>query len=205
MLAYTSRTGTKTTIAALREAQWRLLISSTEQRSPPPGFRYAIDNGAWSAYTQGTDWNEESFLRLLERIGDGADFVVAPDIVTGGLKSLELTRAWLPRLERCRLVLVPLQNGIEPQHVAPLVNDRVGLFVGGDDEYKLGTLGRWGTFARKVGCYLHVGRVNTQKRIWLCAQAGANSFDGTSPVLFPKNLERLERARRQMNFVFDTV
>ena len=35
------------------------------------------------------------------------------------------------------------------------------------------------------------------RRIRLCQDAGADSFDGTSPVLFPKTLGKLDRERRQ--------
>ena len=61
----------------------------------------------------------------------------------------------------------------------------------------------WGTFSREVGCHYHVGRVNSQRRIHLCAQAGAHSFDGSSASMLPDKLEVLERGRRQLNFILD--
>lgn len=203
MIAYTSLTGNKRRLPLLRAAGWRLFVSATNLTTPYEGFNYAIDNGAWTAYTKSIPWNERKFVRAITKIGDGADFIVVPDIVRGGLESLEFSKSWLPRLERFQLVLLPLQDGMEEEHVIELVGPRVGLFLGGGDEYKLGTMARWGTFARKVGCYYHVGRVNSQRRIHLCEQAGAHSFDGSSAASRPGKLEVLERGRRQCNFVFD--
>jgi hypothetical protein len=45
--------------------------------------------------------------------------------------------------------------------------------------------------------HYHVGRVNTARRIRLCAEAGADSFDGTSVTMFSCTLPLLESARRQ--------
>lgn len=203
VIAYTSLTGNKRRLPKLRAAGWRLFVSATNLRKPSDGFLYAIDNGAWTSYRKGTPWREDLFVRAIDQLGDGAEFIVTPDIVAGGLESLELTKAWLPRLECFPLVLLPLQNGMEPDHVRELVGSRVGIFLGGDDEYKLSTMALWGTFSREVGCYYYVGRVNSQKRIHLCAQAGAHSFDGSSASMFPGKLEVFERGRRQFSFVFD--
>lgn len=63
MIAYASRTGTRRNLDALRGAGWRLLVSATGVHRHE-GFRYAIDNGAWTAYQAGTLWNESAFLRL---------------------------------------------------------------------------------------------------------------------------------------------
>jgi len=45
--------------------------------------------------------------------------------------------------------------------------------------------------------YFHVGRVNTARRIRLCAEAGADSFDGTSVSRYAQTLPLLESARQQ--------
>lgn len=54
----------------------------------------------------------------------------------------------------------------------------------------------WGALARDTGCYLHVARVNTVRRVRLCDAAGADSFDGSSVTRFACNLPRLDFARR---------
>ena len=78
-----------------------------------------------------------------------------------------------------------------------IVTGRVGIFVGGTTEWKLSTLLDWGRFAATSGCWLHVGRVNTTRRIALCAAAGADSSDGSSAVQFPSTEGKLRRASTQ--------
>jgi hypothetical protein len=124
--------------------------------------------------------------------------VVAPDIVAGGLDSLRMSVSWLPRLDVARRVLIPVQDGMTAGDVAPLLCDRIGIFVGGSTDWKLRTMLEWGDLAHHRRAYLHVGRVNTARRIHACAYAGAHSFDGSSVTRFAKTLPLLEHARRQL-------
>ena len=62
--------------------------------------------------------------------------------------------------------------------VRPLLDRRIGLFVGGSTLWKETTLCDWGTLGNESGCLVHVGRVNPVRRINLCIRAGAHSFDG---------------------------
>lgn len=196
MLPYASRTGTRRNLAVMRSAGWRILVTPAEPRTE--GFPYALDNGAWSAFQTGTPWNEEAFVRLCATLGDGADFVVAPDIVAGGLDSLRLTEAWLPRRASvARIRLVAVQDGMSADDVRPLLGPAVGIFVGGSTAWKLWTMRAWGMLARERGAHLHVGRVNTARRIRLCQDAGADSFDGTSVSRYATTLELLDSTLRQ--------
>ncbi len=88
MIPYASRTGTRRNLAALRAAGWRLLVSA-KGALLHEGFRYALDNGAWSAYQAKEPFDEAAFLRAIDRLGAGADWIVIPDIVAGGLRSLD--------------------------------------------------------------------------------------------------------------------
>jgi len=197
---YASRTGTRRNLDALRQAGWHLLISATGVwRSE--GFPYALDNGAWTAHQQGTQFDGVRFLALLRRFGAGANWCVVPDIVGAGMRSLQFSLTWLPYVQRFTpLPLIAVQDGMEPNDVAPHLGKKVGIFVGGSTDWKVGTLLKWGKLAKSVGCYLHVGRVNTVKRINLCLAAGADSFDGTSVTRFAKTLPMLDHARRQQDF-----
>ncbi len=196
MIAYASRTGTRRNLAALREAGWRILVSARGVLRSE-GFRYALDNGAWTAFTQGEPFDVAAFEKALDLMGAEADWVASPDIVGGGMRSLELSESWLPRLIDARLVLIPVQDGLAVSDVRPLLGNRVGIFLGGSTEWKLATMREWGELAREVGCYYHVARVNTRRRIEMCSEAGATSFDGSSASRFAASLPRLERARCQ--------
>jgi hypothetical protein len=209
IVAYSARTGTIRNLDALRAAGWRLLVSATgEWRTE--GFPYAIDNGAWTAYQAGRQLDVELFLELLDLLGDGADWAALPDIVGGGLVSLQLSLMWMPAsLAQCRRVLIPVQEGIEPHHIIPFLHERVGIFVGGmSDAWKLGTMPQWARLAREHGTWCHVGRVNSQKRIRACAAAGVHSFDGSGTAKFVKMIHRLDRTVKQLEgqgHLLDTI
>jgi hypothetical protein len=196
MIGYASSTGTLKNVAELRAAGWRFLLIPRQQQIH--GFRYAIDNGAWGAAQRNEPWDVDAFLQLVTRHGAGADFVVLPDIVGNGPRSLHRSRTWIPYLlGHTRRLLLPVQDGMTPQHVRYLLGDSIGLFVGGTTTWKLETLGLWGQLAHEVGCYLHVGRVNTKRRIHRCAAVGAHSFDGTSVTRYRVNLPKLDASTRQ--------
>lgn len=199
MIGYASRTGTKTTIAALRAASWRLLVSAAGEHRTE-GMAYALENGAWSYYQKRQPFDEARFGAALGKLGRDADFVVMPDIVCGGECSLELTFRWMKRvLDATNVGLIPVQDGHEAWQVDELLGPRVGVFVGGDTPWKLATLDRWAAVCRERRAWCHVGRVNTSRRIAACGAAGATSFDGTSVTKFPSTLVRLDRATHRAN------
>lgn len=197
MIVYQSRTGTRRNLAEMRRYGFRLMVSMMGVWRTE-GFAYALDNGAWSCFTQGIAWDEERFREFYRLLGPEADFVVVPDIVAGGLASLRRSKKWLPELDGLRLV--PVQNGMSLDDVRPLLSDTVGIFVGGDDEWKESTMRSWGQLAREVGCYLHVGRVNTRRRVRLCQEAGADSIDGSSVSRFGDNAPLISRWASQEGF-----
>lgn len=119
------------------------------------------------------------------------------NVVAGGAASLALTVSWLPALSGYRLVLVAVQDGMLPEHVRPLLGDATGVFVGGTTAWKLRTLPLWGRLCREAGAWLHVGRVNSARRVHYAAMCGAGSFDGSSVARFPSTIRLLDRARRQ--------
>tara|TARA_R110000824_G_scaffold183776_1_gene364810 strand:- start:1939 stop:2430 length:492 start_codon:yes stop_codon:yes gene_type:complete len=157
-----------------------------------------LDNGAWTAFQQKRSFDGQAFRTVVDALGADADWVVAPDVVEGGLDSLALTRYWLPWcLERCQRVLVAVQDGITPPDVADLLSDRVGVAIGGSTEWKEEQLGRhiWSA------SWLHCLRVNSCRRIAMCTAAGVDSFDGTSVTRFAKTLPKLDGAKRQMSLI----
>lgn len=138
-------------------------------------------------------------MRLVDREGGYADFVVVPDIVAGGLDSLRLSLEWLPRLRALPRLLLPMQDGMEPSDVGPVLEKwpNVGLFLGGSTEWKLARMYGWGMVAHAYRRYYHIGRVNSARRIRLSAEAGADSFDGTSASMYSCTVPELDAARRQ--------
>lgn len=197
-MGYASRTGTKRNLAALRAAGWRLLVSARGVLRTE-GFQYALDNGAWTAFQRGEPFDVAAFEKAVALLGAGADWIVVPDKVCDAAATMEMAREWLPKLAAYP-VLVAVQNGMTPDDVREWLGPRVGIFLGGDSEWKEQTARMWGELARERGCWFHVGRVNSARRIAICAEAGAHSFDGTSASRFALSLPRLDRAVRQGTF-----
>jgi hypothetical protein len=83
--------------------------------------------------------------------------------------------------------------------LAPLVGRKVGVFLGGSTEWKLRTMLAWGAFCALHGVHYHVARVNTERRVWLAAAAGADSIDGSSATRYAVTLPMLDRAMKQQD------
>ncbi|XHS02655.1 hypothetical protein ACFB49_42750 [Sphingomonas sp. DBB INV C78] len=208
MIAYASRTGTRRNLKALRQAGWRLMVSARGVLRTE-GFPYALDNGAWTAFQRNEEFDVPAFERAVKLLGAGADWIVLPDIVMGGLASLEMSLGWLRKLRKLRRrvalrsarFVIAVQNGMEApavvRRISRWLSDRVGIFVGGDTEWKLATMAMWARLARGKGAICHVGRVNTVNRICKCEAAGVDSFDGSSASRFAVNIPKLELARQQ--------
>lgn len=197
MVGYASRTGTRRNLHALAQADWRLLVSAKGAHRTE-GMRYAIDNGAWTAYQRNEPFDEGAFLSVVDKLGERADWIVLPDIVQGGPASLDFTLRWKERLRGIPTqLLIAVQNGMQLEDVAPLLSPVVGIFIGGSTEWKEATAQAWGLLARRRNCHLHVGRVNSARRIRICAAAGASSFDGSGPSRYCSVLPGLDRATRQ--------
>lgn len=193
MIGYASRTGTRVNLDGLRAAGWRLMVSATGVLRTE-GFPYAIDNGAWTSFNSGVPYSFAKFIRAVDKLGDGADWIVCPDVVGDAVATLRLADEWLPRLAPARRLLA-VQDGMTVDDVRPILGADVGIFIGGSDAWKERTAGMWGILARDVGCHLHVGRVNSMRRINICGAAGAHSFDGLSASKYSKTLPLLNASR----------
>ena len=157
---------------------------------------YALDNGAWGAFNSGKPFDDELFMRAYASLVGFADFVCIPDVVGDRESSLKKTESYLSRLPDCRKLVV-VQDGMVESDIEPWLGEACGIAVGGTTDWKLSSLPMWSRLSKKVSCHLHVLRVNTKRRIWLAQGNGAHSIDGTSVSLFPKSLDRLQRALSQ--------
>jgi hypothetical protein len=204
LTAYATHTGTIRNQRALRLAGWRWLVTPDTLKwygwkrprwDDGTKAPYALDNGAWGCFQRQEPWDRSAFERSLSAVGTGADWVVLPDIVGGGLASLARSVAWLRRIDG--RVLLPVQDGMTPADVKPHLGGRVGIFVGGSTQWKLDTMRTWGQLARDCGTLCHVGRVNTIRRIAIASASLAHSFDGTSCTRFAVTVAPLDAARRR--------
>ena len=200
MIAYASRTGTRRTLQALQKAGWRLLVSARGVLRSE-GFPYALDNGAWTAFQRGEPFDVRAFSKAVEWGGHDADWLILPDIVAAGLDSLAFSMEWAPRLAGVCPLMLAVQDGMTVADIAPIVGKDIGIALGGSTEWKERTARSWGALACRTGARFHVLRVNTARRIRICQDAGAHSFDGSSVSRFVKTLPMLDAARRQTSLI----
>jgi hypothetical protein len=201
MIAYASRTGTRDHLAKLRAAGYRLLVSAAAVQRHE-GFQYALDNGAFTYFKKGLPFDEARYVKMLRTLGREADWVAVPDIVAGDFESLDLSVSWLERtLEMAPRALIPVQDGVTPDDVHHFLGPRVGIFIGGDPatNWKEETAPMWGRLGRERGCWVHMGRVNSARRISICQGAGLQSFDGSGVSQFPdRMIPQLRQAIQQL-------
>ena len=156
----------------------------------PPGVTWCADNGAFSSR-----FNEEAWWRFL--VANAADagscrFAVAPDVVGDAAATLTRSRPWLSRIRALGYpVALAAQDGFDPGEVPW---DEIDcLFIGGSTAWKLGPEARAAIAeSKRRGKWVHMGRVNSQRR-WRYAHAiGCDSVDGTFLTFGPTvNLPRL--------------
>jgi hypothetical protein len=182
------------------------LVSPRSGNRIRPGERWAGDNDALRA------WDEGRFLRMLNRLDGvpGCLFVAVPDVVhivdekPIGDARATLDRFWQWRWEvagRGFPVALVGQDGLEDLDVPWDAFD--AFFIGGSTDWKLsGAAADLAYEARRRGKHVHVGRVNSQKRMRNIRLIQADSYDGTGYSMFPdkylaRDVPYLGRLNRQ--------
>jgi hypothetical protein len=106
-------------------------------------------------------------------------WATVPDVVGNAGATLARFREWSPVVRSFGYPLAFVaQDGIEETQVPWKEFDC--LFLGGSTEFKVGPVAeRYAKEAKQRGKSVHVGRVNTPKRLLYAASIGADSVDGT--------------------------
>lgn len=142
----------------------------------PDDVRFCADNGAFGKGYPGDDawW---AWLSALP--AERCVFAVAPDVPCDMAATLARSLPWLPRIRSLGMsAALAVQNGAETTGL-PWDEFDV-LFIGGDTEWKLGRHARALTAEAKLrGKHVHMGRVNSAKRLRYAHHIGCDSADGT--------------------------
>lgn len=147
--------------------------------APLAFWPWAGDNGCFArgdAFDPG-DWLE--WAAGLRQYRQQCLFLVAPDVIQDAEATLRRSLPYLPTIRQLGFPAAFVsQNGCRSDLV-PWEQFDV-LFVGGDDAWKLGEPS-WLLCreARERGKRVHVGRVNSMRRLTACAVSGVDSVDGT--------------------------
>jgi hypothetical protein len=145
------------------------------------GLLWAADNGAFTAFSS------PAFLRMVTGLTGKPRclFVVCPDVVGHARKTLNRFEQWRPVLDSLRLPLALAgQDGLEDCDV-PWWALRA-LFIGGSTKWKLShAAADLAREAKRRGKWLHMGRVNSKRRVEYAHGLGCDSIDGSKFSWYP--------------------
>lgn len=141
---------------------------------------WAVDNGIYAAFAAGRRWDYRAFrsgVRQLVQRGRQVHhlprWIAVPDSVGNRERTLRRWQAWYPVLAPLDVPLAfVVQDGMTPGDVPAAA---AVVFIGGSTAWKERTLGMWCREFPRV----HVGRVNGYRMLRACADAGAESCDGS--------------------------
>lgn len=194
MVLYMSTPSGPEVAAAMSAGEFGCMTTPAQGNVLPDGCWWGADNGKFG---KGWPGPEAWFLWLkdtVERYGaEHCLFAVAPDQPFDAVGTLAESRPWLPKI---RALGVPAafaaQDGCE-HDLMPGWDEFDVLFLAGTTEWKTGQVAlalSWEAKAR--GKRVHMGRVNSRKRLRIAESFGCDTADGTYFAFGPLiNLARM--------------
>lgn len=183
MKIYLGFTGNKVVAEFMRKYDCGWLFTPSNYTK---NFRedFIIDNGAYSAWKNGKEWDEITFYDFLREFASYKPaFTVIPDKPAEGMNSFEFSLKHLQKIPPPRYLAV--QDGMPSNciHQWLLRNPDIidGLFVGGTVVWKMDTGKMWTDLAHLHNIKCHVGRIGTFLGYAICDAWGVDSVDGTNP------------------------
>lgn len=139
---------------------------------------WAADNGC---FAQGAAFRLDRFYAWLERVPRSRLlWVTAPDVFPDAVATLTRSLPVLRELRRLGLgAAFVAQDGSEGDGMIPW-DDADAIFIGGRDPWKIGGPARAViTEGKRRGKWIHMGRVNSARRLRYATTIGCDSADGT--------------------------
>lgn len=152
-----------------------------------PGIKWAADNGQFSGRVTVAQFF--AWLEAMRPYRHSCLFATAPDVVGNAVATLDKYRfyAWRIKALGYPVALVG-QDGLES---LPWPPEYDAFFVGGSTEWKMSDAADWCIAKAKAsGAWVHVGRVNSQRRIRHFQLVGVDSCDGTALAFAPNERMR---------------
>lgn len=160
-----------------------------------PGVVWAADNGQFSGKVTVARFFE--WLEEMQPNRQSCLFAACPDVVCDAVATLDRFRWYAWRIKALGYpVALVAQDGVESLRWPPHFD---ALFIGGSTEWKMSAAAdRCIAEAKRRGAWVHVGRVNSQKRIRHFQLVGADSCDGTALAFAPdERMRELNAAIQQ--------
>lgn len=152
------------------------MLTPFSQRNAPNHWIWAADNGCFA-----TRWDAKTWLNWLESKPqpETAVFATVPDIVADHHATMKRWTQWNPVVRE--LGYKPafvLQDGATLGDIPWEELD--ALFIGGSTDFKLSNIAQEATQqAKRLHKWVHMGRVNSYKRMKLAKEWQVDSTDGT--------------------------
>jgi len=146
------------------------------------GLMWACDNGCFAGF------DEVAFVKMVKNVQGKPNllFIAMPDVVGNTEETLKSFKIWYPVFERYynAPIAYVLQDGVNQNEIPwDSIN---AVFIGGSTEWKLSKeAANIVHVAKEKGKWVHMGRVNSFKRVRYAYTIGCDSFDGTQFSMFP--------------------
>ncbi len=161
------------------------LYSPGAQRGPWPWFPFALDNGAFSAWTEKTNFFDEEKWAIIERRWHQLIvwtqvkpqkplWAIVPDVPGNAERTLERWEQYVGQLGDIPPALA-VQDGMTPATVRALRVQPAVIAVGGTKKWKWETVSTWAREFPRV----HLLRCCSPERLYELEELGVESCDGT--------------------------
>jgi hypothetical protein len=164
---------------------WLGQLICPRSRNRVTAARWAADNASFSSF------DPNAYLAMVFRIAKEPTrplFLTVPDAVADAWQTMALWEMWSRILRPFRLPLAyVVQDGVESIGIP--WEDISAIFIGGSTEFKIGSVARRAVaLARQRRIWVHMGRVNTVRRLIYAQQIGCDSVDGSGFAKFPDQM-----------------
>lgn len=197
-MAYLSGvSGPKVREAAQTERIGLLVTPQSSLHHQIPTYRWwAADNAMFTNAVTEAEW--VCWLATLPR--DGCLFATAPDVVGEWRASWKRSKPWLRVIRDLGFpAAVVAQDGMTVADLHRTAAEWDVLFVGSTEWKESQTVLDLIAAAKQLGRHVHVGRVNSWRRLEHFAAAGVDTVDGTYLAVAPDvNLPKLARWMRRL-------
>ena len=109
---------------------------------------FALDNGAYADHTNKRPFQACKFMKLVDKLGAFADFVVIPDAIADKNQTIDLANIWIDKLQGLKLAFV-VQDGMQESDINQFIPYIDCIFIGGTTDWKLQTMQYWCNVAHK--------------------------------------------------------
>lgn len=176
------------------------------------GEPWGFDNGAWTFYSRGLEWDGEWFLRRIDDFLEKVEelktpplVAVVPDIILGGMESFDRSQEWVEKLQHVDWPwYLVVQDGMSPSD--PEIFEALssgfyaGIFMG---TVPTSSARKWVSLARKLDLRFHYARCGVIGKLQHAYQLGVDSVDSSGPLRSWRILSRYVAYWWQMERMYE--